>query len=169
MRAPLASHKLTLSPRMGGEGLGEGDVQDSGDGDVQQTAEPLPILNPTSLLPSNHPREHPIPSLTGEGGSAGPPSAVPPDSLARQEGLEPPTSGLEGRRSIQLSYWRSTGRGERIRTSDFLLPKQALYQAELCPDYCILPRFHIYFKHINKNKQGIIYGIIYWDLSSSTR
>ena len=26
------------------------------------------------------------------------------------------------------------GRGERIRTSDILLPKQALYQAELRPD-----------------------------------
>ncbi len=26
------------------------------------------------------------------------------------------------------------GRGERIRTSGFLLPKQALYQAELRPD-----------------------------------
>jgi hypothetical protein len=27
--------------------------------------------------------------------------------LARQEGVEPPTDGLEGRCSIQLSYWRS--------------------------------------------------------------
>ncbi len=27
------------------------------------------------------------------------------------------------------------GRGERIRTSDFYLPKVALYQAELHPDY----------------------------------
>ncbi len=28
---------------------------------------------------------------------------------------------------------RDSGRGERIRTSDILLPKQALYQAELRP------------------------------------
>ncbi len=31
---------------------------------------------------------------------------LPPDKLARQEGLEPSTHGLEGRCSIQLSYWR---------------------------------------------------------------
>ena len=29
---------------------------------------------------------------------------------------------------------RMDGRGERIRTSDFYLPKVALYQAELHPD-----------------------------------
>ena len=27
--------------------------------------------------------------------------------MARQEGLEPPTYGLEGSCSIQLSYWRT--------------------------------------------------------------
>ena len=43
--------------------------------------------------------------------------------LARQEGFEPPTHGLEGRCSIRLSYWRADffagtiyrGRGEKAR------------------------------------------------------
>ena len=69
---------------------------------------------------------------------------------ARPAGLEPATAGLEGRCSIRLSYGRlgrdcgtrhpfarimseMRGRGDRIRTCDFLLPKQALYQAELHP------------------------------------
>src|SRR4030095_167758 len=48
---------------------------------------------------------------------------------------EPPTLGLEGRCSIRLSYGRvslrkaACGRGERIRTSDYLLPKQVGYTA----------------------------------------
>ena len=33
-----------------------------------------------------------------------------------------------------MSYRGKAGRGERIRTSDILLPKQALYQAELRPE-----------------------------------
>ncbi len=53
--------------------------------------------------------------------------------LARQEGFEPSTHGLEGRCSVLLSYWRN-GRGERIRTSDPLLPRQVRYQAALRPD-----------------------------------
>ena len=60
------------------------------------------------------------------------------------------TLGLEGRCSIQLSYGQfellralgtitkikqlSDGRGERIRTSDILLPKQARYRAALHPE-----------------------------------
>lgn len=32
-------------------------------------------------------------------------------TLVRQEGLEPPTHGLEGRCSIRLSYWRSCDLG----------------------------------------------------------
>ncbi len=66
--------------------------------------------------------------------------------MARQGGLEPPTRCLEGSCSIHLSYWRvarfkllkyngklrlfqfnakGRNRGERIRTADLLLPRQA--------------------------------------------
>ena len=35
----------------------------------------------------------------------------------------------------------SSGRGSRIRTCGPLLPKQVLYQAELCPDAWKIRRF----------------------------
>ena len=38
----------------------------------------------------------------------------------------------------QLSIDNFTGRGERIRTSDILLPKQARYQAALRPDKTVI-------------------------------
>ena len=69
--------------------------------------------------------------------------------MARLAGLEPATSGLEGRCSIQLSYRRlvhcmsdpsyrrpvkrQIGRGRGIRTPDPLLPKQMRYQTAPCP------------------------------------
>jgi hypothetical protein len=61
------------------------------------------------------------------------------------EGLEPPTSDLEGRCSIQLSYGLAgggslerlaeNGRGGGIRTHDHLVPNQVRYQAALRPDF----------------------------------
>ena len=45
--------------------------------------------------------------------------------LVRLAGFEPATYGLEVRCSIQTELQARPGRGERIRTSDFLLPKQA--------------------------------------------
>ena len=63
--------------------------------------------------------------------------------MACPEGLEPPTCCLEGSCSIRLSYGQRgrrrarrcvDGRGEMIRTSDPLLPKQLRYQAALHPE-----------------------------------
>jgi hypothetical protein len=73
--------------------------------------------------------------------------------VASPEGLEPPTSDLEGRCSIQLSYGLSKklifnkkpdsrsgflihffGRGGGIRTHDHLVPNQVRYQAALRPE-----------------------------------
>ena len=49
-------------------------------------------------------------------------------------GLEPTTLCLEGTCSIQLSYGHEVGRGERIRTSGPLRPRQVRYQTALRPD-----------------------------------
>ena len=58
--------------------------------------------------------------------------------LVRPARLELTTPGLEGRCSIRLSYGRLSvqrpGRGERIRTSDILVPNQARYRAALHPE-----------------------------------
>ena len=41
-------------------------------------------------------------------------------TLARQKGLEPLTHGLEGRCSIQLSYWRNLRRKQEEHPADNL-------------------------------------------------
>jgi Phage integrase family len=46
-------------------------------------------------------------------------------------GLDPPSPDPQSLRDFE------SGRGERIRTSDILLPKQARYQAALRPELCL--------------------------------
>src|SRR5882757_3235649 len=82
--------------------------------------------------------------------------------VTRQEGIEPPTYGLEGRCSIRLSYWREPdprNRGERIRTSDPLHPRQVRYQAALHPANWVAPMLlsslypHLHRLH-DRNRRG---------------
>src|SRR5262249_7888248 len=74
---------------------------------------------------------HPI--LSGGGAAARPNVSR---ELVSPAGFEPATHSLEGCCSVQLSYGEgfTDGRGERIRTSDPLLPKQVRYQTALHPD-----------------------------------
>ena len=68
--------------------------------------------------------------------------------MACPEGIEPPTTRLEGECSIQLSYgqmderptlWAfSIGRSDRIRTYDPLVPNQMRYQTALRSEAAIL-------------------------------
>ena len=50
------------------------------------------------------------------------------------EGFEPPASCSQSRRATRLRYTPKTGPDGRIRTCDFLLPKQARYQPALHPE-----------------------------------
>ena len=54
--------------------------------------------------------------------------------VARQKGFEPLTRGLEGRCSSPSELLALNGRGDWIRTSDPLRPRQVRYQAAPRPD-----------------------------------
>ena len=47
-------------------------------------------------------------------------------------------------RCNSLKIWEINGRGERIRTSDLLVPNQALYQAEPRPEMSIALNLLVY-------------------------
>ena len=46
----------------------------------------------------------------------------------------PRIAGDTAKKPREYATWNYNGRGERIRTFDILLPKQALYQTELHPE-----------------------------------
>ena len=54
--------------------------------------------------------------------------------LAGKVGLEPTTLALTVRCSAIELYAKKSGRGDRIRTYDLLVPNQTLYQAKLHPE-----------------------------------
>ena len=60
----------------------------------------------------------------------------PIKGLVGSNGLGPSTSRLSGVCSNQLSYEPMYGGGNRVRTDDFLLAGQALYQLSYTPILC---------------------------------
>ena len=60
----------------------------------------------------------------------------PLQDLVGSNGLGPSTSRLSGVCSNQLSYEPICGGGNRVRTDDFLLAGQALYQLSYTPILC---------------------------------
>ena len=68
-----------------------------------------------------------------------------------------------------MRYFIYSGRGERVRTFDILLPKQALYQTELRPEYAAL--YHRLLKNqmFNVQKFMIIQLMLFYEISLMRR
>lgn len=56
-----------------------------------------------------------------------------------EKGPTSPLTGYEGHTPLYVSLRAKYGRGNRIRTCDFLVPNQALYQTELLPVFGCTP------------------------------